>query len=255
MVLYTPSKNLKNNIDKLTSKEKEYLGNFFQYSTKISSFAYVLFGDKPMSIEFYDKSKPFENIDDFDYMDDYHIAHKYRFKEGWEVLMKNQHLFPSENFIFFEYPNNFNPDFMEICVINKKSFLDTVEKYLSEFRSVLKKDLSSQEILEAYVNRDACFDSIYKHDGLLGTLFGYGKYNAWAFMQQADMQNPTMQLFHNEDPCEINNMLLPNFKVIPNTEETLKLDYNYRKQREEIEGVFKNNEYLELSLKKIVYNQ
>lgn len=242
-------------IQKLSPQECEYLENFFQYGVKISSFGHVLFGDKPMSIEYYDLSKPTMSVEGFDYMDEYHIIYKYRFKEGWKALMKYKDLFPSENFIFFEYPHSWNPNFIEICVINKKLFLKVVQEHLEDFRTVIKRDLSPQQILEEYIQGGACFNIIKNHDGLFGTILGYGRDNAWAFMAQPDINNRTIVPLHSEDPEKETEMILPGFMVLPNTKETLTLESQYRKNRDKMKEIFKNKDYLKPTLKKIVYNQ
>lgn len=242
---------MKNRLKNLSSLEKEYLENFFQYIIRISSFGYVLFGDKPMSIDAYDPVTPLENIEGIDYMDDYHILGKYRFKEGWKTWKKYQHLFPSSNFVFFSYPHPQIPDYIEICLINKMAFIKTVQENLKDFHQVLGKNISSHEVLNSYLNQDDIFLIIRNHDGLLGTLLGYGRGNAWAFAQFVDSKDTDFDIFDDENPEEMKFALLPGFRAFTNTKETKDLKFKYLKQREILEKIYSKQDFTIPTLNKL----
>lgn len=81
-------KKIQTQLKLLSPQEKEYLENFFQYIIRLSSFGHVLFGDKPMSMDTYNNTSS-QSVEGFDYMDDYHIMYRYRFKEGYETWKKS----------------------------------------------------------------------------------------------------------------------------------------------------------------------
>jgi hypothetical protein len=243
---------VKREVEKLSIIEREYLGNFFQYLIRISGFGYVLFGDKPMGIEFVDYGIPSKSIEGIDYMDDNHIAFKHRFKEGWEIWKKYQYHFPSDNFVFFEYEHDFNSDYTVICLINKKFFLRVVSDHISDFQAILGGNISPETVLEDYINKGDSLKIINNHDGLFGTLLGYGRNNAWNFKEQIEMENRTMTFFDQESLDEERFIFLPGFLVFPDTQETLKLNRNYREQRKFIEKRYHDKEFLKTTIERYI---
>lgn len=246
---------IKNTLKQLSPLEQEYLDNFFQTLIRVSGFGYILFGDKPMGIELIDHNAPPKSIEGFDYMDNYHIAYKYRFKEGWETWKKYKHVFASPHFIFFEYAHDWNPDYKVICLINKQNFIRTIQENSEDFQSLLGTEISPEDILNDYINQGTSFKIINHHDGLFGTLLGYGRNNAWAFMETAHLEDRALVSFVSSF-CKENHedvyMNLPGFMVLTHTKETAELASKYQKQRADIEKICTKEGFLLPSLKTIM---
>lgn len=244
-------------LKQLSDTEKEYLGNFFQYLMRLSSFGHVLFGEKPMGVD----SCPIAaspSVEGIDYMDDAHIMDRHRFKEGYETWKKQQQRFPSSNFTIMEYPlithdHQTSPHFIEICLINQRLFLKTVKKHIKDFQAVLGSNVTPQAILKDYLKKGPYFWIIRNHEGLFGTLLGYGRNNAWKFKEEIELEfsKRSTVVIGKENPQEI-YLFLPHFHGLPNTQETLILEEQYKQERKQIEKIYQNKDFLTPSLKKIM---
>ncbi|HSX03635.1 MAG TPA: hypothetical protein VLG76_02795 [Rhabdochlamydiaceae bacterium] len=103
-------------------------------------------------------------------------------QKGVEVWKKYQHLFPSKKFVFKIYHEKPHKEWPVIVLINKQAFIEKVAAHLNDFKTTLGPHISPQGILKKAIESDSFFYDILKmHDGLLGTLLGYGRNNAWLF--------------------------------------------------------------------------
>jgi hypothetical protein len=152
------------------------LENLFRNLFVNGSFAYTLFGPKPMtndgySFAFYDrnifkltKTKMVTN-----YL-------------GWKVWQKYSCLFPSKN--FYLKPPTFadNPKHLSYVIINKAHCKEIISKHLAAFQKCIGAEKTIQEILDAICS--SSFFSLCKskkgHTTCLGLLFGYGEKNSQA---------------------------------------------------------------------------
>lgn len=252
-----PNDQSKNSIpSKLTTlspQELEYLTNFFKVSVFTDEFGYTIFADKPMSFQTVDMISASKSVEGFDYTDIEHIFRYYRLREGWEVWQKySSNLFPLAGFSIIHYPFPLDPEkFIEVAIINHKYFLNTVNENLLDFQTVLGEKLSAQQILEEYIKGSGnIFTRIRNHDGLFGTLLGFGRNNAWEYMKRSGGQ--TLDSFLDEgEPLDTLHLLPPLFAAIGDSEETNKLRIKYEKERPQIEPIFQSKDFLEIVLGKL----
>lgn len=233
-------------LNKLSPIEKQYLADFFKYTIVVSSFGYVIWGDKPMSFETYDPTLPPRAVEGFDYMDDQHILDKYRFREGFETWKKIENEFSLKKYSLFSVVNS--NGLIEIYLINHSSFLRTVSEHIEDFRNILQNlNLTPEHVLEGYLS-GKYRNQINSHDGLLGTLLGFGKKNAWAYMNEPI---DSMEYFGSDwKTVEPLSILLPMFRSL-DSGETKQLAENYLSQKKKIEEIYQNGDYLETTILKL----
>jgi hypothetical protein len=239
-------------LEHLSNLEREYLENFFQYTMRISTFGYVLFGDKPMSIDAYDNFIPQKSVEGIDYMADEHILDRYRLKEGWEVWIKILPLFPLPNHTFISYVQPEDSESMEICVINNRAFIDTVNKNLQDFHNVLNTKATAQEIFEDYIHQGPSFAVIRGHDGLFGTLLGFGRTNAWTYFESNDEAKRAMVKYSRENLDEVKLVILPLFAAKAENPENDILEKKYMHQRALFEPKFSRGNYAIVAITRLL---
>ena len=155
-------------------------------------FAYSLFGEKPITLscyyifKFYDKNNkkfyPFYQIA-YSFYNAYYPKN-IKLKNSWDTWKKYKSLFSNSNFIFLEEPNS-NSMTMNIIIINKKAFIETLNINKDTFEKVLKIPIDPKKILDQIINgKMLCRDIIKNHEALLGILLGYGNKNSWDFYER-----------------------------------------------------------------------
>lgn len=241
---------IEKNLQKLSKQEREYLTNLFKYLFFISSFGYTIFGDKPMSFDSIDTTRQSKSVDGFDYMALEHILGCYRTREGWEIWKKYAHLFPLKGYSIIFYTAPEHSDYMDIAIINHQKFIDTVNNHFADFQNALGMDLKPEQILEHYILHDNdVFTRIRNHDGLFGTLLGFGRKNAWEFMKRSG--GKTMGAFTLERPADTKHICPPLFAVV-NTQETENLREKYCLEQQEINVIYQRADFLETVLRKLM---
>jgi hypothetical protein len=249
---YQSRKNIDDKIQRLSLEEKEYLTNFFKYTFFISPFGYTIFGDKPMSFETINMVRKPLVEDGVDYMDIFHIFNRSMLKKCWEVWSKYSDLFPLKRFSIISYQFPLNPDYIEFAIINHENFIKIVSENIDDFHTVLENNLTAQQILEEYIKgKGTVFTTIRNHDGLFGTLLGFGRNNAWEFMRQGGAQKMEVLFPYPEDYEEAIKVLKPLCGVIPNIEETANLRKSYEAQQKIVNEIYHEKDFLEQVLLKL----
>lgn len=238
----------KEKILKINNQEKEYLTNFFKYSFYNANLGHVVFYDRPMNfleVE-YDK---LEMPDGIDYMEPIHTLAQYRLEECWNTWNKYSNLFKLKNFSIMTMSKE-GDTFYLIIFINHLNFKNMVIKHINDFHNVLENNLTPQEILDEFVKGSGVvFNKIMDHDGLLGTLLGFGRNNAWEFLRQGDGKK--MDGVGNYLPEGSKELWGMQFKAIAGTEETESLRKTYEEQRQKLNKIYHSEDFLEQVLNKI----
>ncbi len=260
----------------LSNNDKEALEWFFRSLHQASS-SYVLFGNKPMSTcsfleitpGYLAKGAPsifFECM----------RLENLRLYRGWQTWKRYKHLFPSSHYALVE---NKEPGWITIVMINKPSFLQTIEENIEEFKRLLGSHITSQKILEDCLQGKPIFQEILNcHDELLGILFGYGKRNALLFarkgqIEESRLQSPSHGFANIQEEYEYINkhlisfctgeipdfnpllMTLPGFIADPSSLETQTLQREYQRQYKKIIKCYKQKDYLEVTLTQFVHGE
>lgn len=237
-------------MDQFNPQEKIYLKKFFKTLFFSSSFGYTIFGEKPMSIEVITLDPYLPKIEDLEYADIEYFTNFYNLHRGWRIWKNHFEKIPLKGFSLISYPSTIGSKHLEISIINHQKFLEVVSEHLDVFQIIINKKLEPNEILGKYIKGEGeIFQIIQNHHGLLGILLGYGKDNAWQFLNDAplgDFVDLKSLNFENMD-----EILLPSFKVIENTSETKLLRESYFQQREKINKIYQSDLFLETVLEKL----
>lgn len=205
----------------------------FKYLCYKDTFAYVLFGNKPMSMasEMRGESSDFE------------------LELAWKTWKKYSHLFDIKDFAFFTKSDE---EWFSIFLINKKRCLEVIEENISLFQERLEFKSNPLEILDRVIQSDDIGAIGLNHSHtLLGILLGFGSKNSIGF-----------ERYHSNGPkivpeaslSHIENLEFPVF--IPlfisfSDQETNKLVDSYKKQRKEILDFLTEENVLETCLKRL----
>ena len=242
---------------------------FFEHFCLKESGAYTLFCDKPVSFDaFFGMS-----VDEATSSRNKACNENKRLRKGWEVWTKYQSLFPSDQFLL--KAARLDQDRTEIILINKKDFLKTISENINDFKSIINESITAALLLERYENSEiSLFDLLNRHHGLLGTLLGFGRNNAWHYHERNKMTDDSCQLTHysysefNPHVRRKSNeaviltgafssithrkcykfLYLPAFVVDAGSSETQVLQRKYLNQRREIHDYYGHGDFLEIRL-------
>lgn len=223
---------LKDQVIRMPFKDKVRLTYLFEQLFKRDSFIYSLVGNKPVSV--YCSRWPLLKLND-DFLFLPFLPHKLKMVLGLKVWEKYREHFTSK---YLMWTQNLSENRYEVFFINKEEFYQIISKFQADFETVLeRKDLGT--LLDEGQSSNMFENVLKDHDGLIGTLLGYGRDNAWEFYGHHHLEwiwkdsDVEMKLFCN---YFIGNYLfpLPSFAANPNTEESKKLKLDYIKTRESI---------------------
>lgn len=269
---------LARNLNQIPEKERKYLESFFRESFSHEGLGYTLFGDKPITaVVYYDpqqmRKEMIENL--FCSLHPENI----RMWQGSAILEKYKNFFTSHKIAIVRAKNFIDNGCECILFVNKKLLLEIVENHLNDFQSILGKGITPQLVLERVLNSEDVFrDALQNHQGLIGTLLGYGRENAWLFHQREEHYLFTegsfllakrpfclksvnmariethMQPFDERDVLDFNPLLLslPAFMADCSAPETKNLKSKYEQQYREILHRYKDKDFLETTLQAFI---
>lgn len=244
----------------MNSDDRHYLTIFLRSVLFSDSFAYLLFGSKPISITNFEKSFPFAFSRHFGAKSDFDI------NKGLKVFRRHENLFSSENIIV-----HFSEDaeMIDFLMINKRNLLKTLQEHIDDFKQVLGSEITPESLFTQLTEMNEIhdlFDVIDNHAALFGILLGYGRENSWLFHQKSMLFRKMNQFKpplkqdssleekfaeidrkgepFNDIPREGKYILqsplipLPQFMAVPTSLETKKLKKKYKREREEIKKIF-----------------
>ncbi len=272
-------RSLRDQLKKISPSERKYLEFLFRSSFEYDGLGYVLFGDKPISALAYLEKSP--RVDDiYSMLNSVNALEpaELRFMRGVVVWEKYQHLFPMKNFAWIKCKNFIDNEYDSILFINKKALLKIIQQHLDDFRMVLGKNVTPESLLKRILISDDVFGEVLKgHQGLIGTVLGFGRHNAWLFHQreenelntpllkkrilplkklpipQAEFSSP-LEVFDDRSLLDFNPLFmgLPGFVADPDHEETKQLKIKYERQYREIIHRYQKGDFLEITLKQLI---
>jgi hypothetical protein len=265
-------------LKKLSQEERKCLDLFFRSSFAFDGLGYTLFGDKPITaICYYEPQGINGDVDDFyESVVYFSSPENLRNRHGWEIWQKYANLFPVKNYGVIQSKNFIENNCTAVLFLNKKAVLNTVRKNIDDFRAVLGAKITPEILLKQMLNSDDVFGKVLKnHQGLIGTLLGYGRHNAWLFQQREELDlmigrrrfslkkpstcfsgeevralDQRLAQFDDRGILDFNPLLLglPHFAADPHAEETKLLKIKYEKQYREIVYRYQQGDFLEITL-------
>ncbi len=240
----------------LSKKEKKYLEKFFRYVIQRDDFGYTLIGSKPISFTCFVPPLSFQSLNIF-YMSI--LWSNIEIYIGWKTWLKYHRLLDKSRYYLWAEENYAFPGSMCIILANKPLVKDIVEKYFSDFNQVLQTNKISGDALFKQAEEKPLFSEVLQgHEGLIGTLLGYGRDNSWRFqnndqsLTDNEKQNKynyaclKPSLFSNKDIESF--LLFPSFLADPHTEETVQLYASYERTRQLIIDYYSKRDFLQATL-------
>lgn len=187
-------------LSSIPEDDKQEIKNLFSYLFKYQRFAYSLYGDKPLT--FCDTSlTPYsiQELHDLLSIEEYcydllksFCEPSHSLKRKWEIWKKYSHLFYVNNYCLIDKQLD---DKFYIIIINKKHFINTVNKNLDLFQHIISPSLSAPNLLTQLVfGKTSLFETLHHHEGLLGILLGFGRYNSLLFQQRENLLKALAQV-------------------------------------------------------------
>jgi hypothetical protein len=265
-------------------KDKKNLEYLFYKMTIRDEGGYTLFGTKPMHMNVY--LNPFSLSTWKNYYSAMSLNHL-RTYLGWKTCQKYQHLFENSNFVFLSEKNPFweevckasnisNPN-VAILLINKVTMREVVEKYKHDFQNVLvRKNISYTKLLQEAQDKPFLQEVLQNHDGLIGTVFGFGRENAWLFEERKQGKNATQcvslwdktiyEFFSNRPTftwkwfgfCsdDYSNVVgYPTCCADPDSQETQELKEQFLQTRQKIIDYYKGKKFFEATLSILINSE
>lgn len=162
----------------IPEKDYDQLDAFFQLIFRYKSFAYTLFGSKPMSMCCYLSTPNLFTL--------YHPKEFLTLERGWEVWKRYFSCFPSDHFVLKKVSVEDGPG-RSIFLIHKKCTLQVIKNHLDTFHRALGS-IDPKQLLERLCNPNEDIEKVLQgHANLLGILLGYGEANAMHFERMVDI--------------------------------------------------------------------
>ena len=171
-------------LQSIPEKDREVLDSFFQFLLSKDTFAYTLFGKKPMSVTPYIQVT--SGATGIIYQRGiYHPSDYFTLEKGWELWKNYGALFPSDEFVLKECKED---ELVTIFLINKSQVLNTISENLNTFEEILDRQIRPQDFLQQLCDpHQDIMESLNDSSSLLGILLGYGKTNAMLFERKSNI--------------------------------------------------------------------
>jgi hypothetical protein len=270
----------------VTFKDKRRLEYFFRDVCFLNAWAYTLLGSKPMSIHQYTKPlKAMRNVAFHPELNEILLTcfwppnlkeicylfnpEQLKIKNGWDALNKHMRKIRSNRFALFSFDKG---DVVVLALVDKIKLIQIVDRHGDDFKEILETlNISSKELM-IEDNLYLFLKSIHS-DGLLGTLLGFGRENAWLFQKYKNMNSslldrPMKGAWEGQEseylekickktrsfsPWDVSDLFYPPFACSPNSEETKKIKERYEEDRERIIHYYQGKDVVEATLS--LFNQ
>ncbi len=260
-------------------RDRDRLEYFFRDLVSWDPMGFVLLGEKPMSLGA--TSRTISPCGDCWDRFLYSVSpHRLRWQKSYDTWRKYEHLFPMTRFAFLYEEGPFGETWY--LVVNKKNFIQKVEQHADDFERVLQRKVSGDELLEEGKRKPMIREVLNNHDGLLGTLLGYGRDNSHFFHEAIQkmsedefdefckqhnlgdpFKNENVEIFERHKKSrdwisayitgsqskDLELMFPPGFCAILDHPETHHLQERYLKTRRKIIEFYKDKDFLEATLK------
>jgi len=222
--------------------------------------AYTVFGDKPVSLAGGFLIPPWKSL----------INGRCVGKLGcaWKTWQKYKHKFPMQQYVIlgelckFENPESVT---LNIFVINKRAFIESIRNHIMFFESVLGDKVDPESFLKDLEDERISFwTSIHHNEMLLGILLGYGKHNASFFNHRARHCHQVPMIMSgtkskytvlNSSNRNIYPMMIVNpvqFLADLEHPETKRLQMGYKNSRKMISSIYSQGDFLEITLTRLI---
>lgn len=236
----------------ISKKERRELEYLFKELVIYNGAGYTLLGHKPVTFDCF--LQPAFKWDALFLWHAFLPSNLKKYK-AWKTWQKYQDYFPQTNFVIWSEPSTRMENLHLIVVANKNQIHRVIHENPSDFESITI-DLNKKNLFK---------DTLKSHDGLTGTILGYGRNNAWLFWQKSPIpckgifSDEMSQLFENKKAAlnfsfgwpkvEMSEILMfPMFMADMESEETKKLRADYMETRKRILQYYEGKDFLDATL-------
>jgi len=255
---------------RMPNKDKKRLTHLFYQILVRDDGAYTLLGSKPMSLGAV--IKPFSISRGWNvFLASIHPSNR-RVYQGLKVWEKYAPMLKKSPFIIRAEINPYWPephDAICILLIDRNKFSETIDLHRKDFEEVLQIKSINAGLLLQEASKSPLLKTILKgHDGLIGTLLGYGRNNAWLYEQRKHGQRipmssscePIIYSFFSNRPkfaweyfglieSDLSLVLgYPAFLADPSSVETIELKKSFLETRQKILEYYEGKDFLEATL-------
>lgn len=265
--------NIRENLNKIPTSEKEDLEKLFHDLFIRGNFSYTLFAEKPMSLADY----PITSFDS----DGIPSNSGLRFQKRWGVWKKYAHAFPITHYLLIEEPFEMNGSKI-IYFINKKYFISKVNEHLNSFQEALGKNITGALLLKKIEENHKILSFFHNHSMLLGILLGYGEHNARLFDKRNQISpfvyrkefpkipikipppskgfsslqeefNSYFSVLRHFGDCGYSPLIIHSVHFVADQmhPETIVLKQKYREERGRISAIYAKGNFLEITLSQL----
>lgn len=268
----------------IPKSDRKKIEHFFRECFQNDYFDFVLFGQKPMAF-----GGVIENINPFIclgeeeqklencrphpyqkflfYLSEVLSSDRLKSVAAYKTWRKYENFFPSTQFTLFYTPRvHSGVNDLMVFLIHNDAFIEIVNQHLVDFQKVLGPNISAERLLQGLVEDPGLFDPVINHDGLLGTLLGFGRNNAFLFRERSFLKSIEEQDAFNkknhfyfvweenleETDEKIHFKDLPCFIADARSFETQMLRKKYLQAKKRIITYYENKDFLETTLRLLV---
>ena len=185
MLFISQKQDITRKLQFLSTDEKFFLEAFFRTLISTEDGSYVLFGNKPTSLMFYEEWHSYDPhpISSFPSGSDFSPQ-----KKGFEIWQKHQHLFPLKTYAIIKTESHLSNHYAALFLIHKQRLLKILNQNFIDFQKVFPQFKSPEYLLNAMLDNPSILQKIrYQHTLLLGIILGFGKDNAALFERQDEI--------------------------------------------------------------------
>jgi hypothetical protein len=244
----------------IPENDRQNLEYFFRTLMLRDDGIYTLIDFKPMSFAAYT-----EPSTDFNLSYIYHtlLPRNLRMYWGWQAWLKYRHLFPHPKFELWAEQSPWNDRLVAIIFADIEKVNTCIQTHSRDFKTISNLEGFRHDYPTPFLKT-----GLKNHEGLIGTLLGYGRNNAWLFQQRAIGEDTSLtsfwdvteegsalekiygwkSLISSDSKTIASELFIPLFLVDPCSEETELLRNSYRNARISILKIYEGKDFLETTL-------
>lgn len=187
------------------------------------------------------------------------------FEENWEKWASIQNRFPMTRYLLFKR-NNYGDKENKTALLYFVNILETalaMQRHYAMFKAVVGEDFNPFDMACEFNNIDSPFwKKVNDHAALIGILFGFGERNSWSFYWKYFGHQEKYERVAEAIPSQVSDpqhqygqssladFSLPVFMIVGDGKD--EMVEKYRKEREEIKKIYKGQDFIELTLHKMM---
>ena len=247
---------------RVTSKEKEWLTEFFQDVFLEGSAIYSLWGTKPLTkfeISYY----TLEELEEIRQMypptegSETIPVTRYTVADNWTKWGEIKDRFPMTNYMFFSRQFEDLPKIFFLYFVNKANVSAVLTANYELFRERTGVDFDTLKIISEIENPASAFwNQVFDDAELLGIMYGFGSQNAESFHKKYGKNEEIERVCFSDNlevigETDLDKFPIPIFASFSKNDPMIT---KYSLEREEIKRIYQNQDFVLLTLQQLTRN-